>query len=97
VLFRSDSAAGFGLGQLLLSLPALALGCRRMPGWLVGYLAAAWLGMNGYAYGFGGSEQRIWALLGLVTTLALLVLPAIVGLVGLAVGHWRRGAGAKGR
>lgn len=33
------------------------------------FLSGAYAGMNAYAYGFGGSEHRVWAALGAVSSL----------------------------
>ncbi|MEQ1514190.1 MAG: hypothetical protein ABL934_16130 [Lysobacteraceae bacterium] len=77
-----DNSTGFFLCQAVLAIPALIIGLR------VGMLRAllclvgAWIGMNAYAYTFGSSETRAWILLLLLSSLALLVFPAIAGIVG---------------
>jgi hypothetical protein len=84
-----DSGTGFLVGQLILCCAALWVGYRNRAVDLVLYLVSAYLGMNGYSYAFGGSEQRAWAVLGLITTLGLVVFPALFGAIGKALGALR--------
>lgn len=77
-----DSGRGLFLGQLILSIFALWVGYKKKFRYLIIYLISAYLGMNTYSYIFGGSEQRVWALLGMVTTISLIELPAVFGLIG---------------
>ena len=44
----------------------------------------AHLGMNALTFAFGGSESRAWAMLGLITTVALVIYPVLAGLIGAA-------------
>lgn len=78
-----DSSAGLAMNQMVLCLPAILLACRPRQALFLFYFLGAWLGMNGYGYALGGSEQRAWAMLGAVTSLFLLVLP--LGLAGVTV------------
>jgi hypothetical protein len=77
-----DDSTGFFVCQAVLIIPAFVIGLR------VGMLRAllclvgAWIGMNAYAYTFGSSEARAWIVLLLFTSLALLVFPAVAGIVG---------------
>ena len=80
-----DSGIGYLIGQFILSAVAFRVGYKRKLGDLFGYLLAAYVGMNSYSYIFGGSEQRAWALLGMITTIALIVFPLIFGVVGIIV------------
>lgn len=73
-----DSGCGLLANQLLLSIPAAILACRYRPSAPILLLLGAYLGMNLYAYGFGGSEHRAWATLGAITSLLLLVLPVVL-------------------
>jgi hypothetical protein len=76
-----DSTAGFIVGQALLSVAAALVGWTRTFWHLVVYLVAAYVGMNGYAYAFGGDDQRARLRLALVTTLSLVVVPLLAGVV----------------
>ncbi len=78
-----DSGSGFLANQIILAFPALVIGYSQKPVYLLLYFIAAWMGLNGYAFMAGGSEQRAWAYLGLVTTLVLLVYPFFAGLAGI--------------
>ncbi|MCH7743828.1 MAG: hypothetical protein IIB71_14330 [Proteobacteria bacterium] len=77
-----DSETGFYLSQFILSAFAVYAGYRLGVVALLSYLVAAHVGMNIYAYLFGDAEHRAWVLLGLVTTILLLVIPLIFGLIG---------------
>jgi len=77
-----DSDAGFYIGQFILSIIAIWVGYKKKFIDLVVYLLSAYLGMNAYSYVFGGSEQRAWAVLGLITTISLIVIPLLFGIIG---------------
>ena len=77
-----DSGLGFVLGQIILSSIALWVGYKRRIVTLLTYLLAAYMGMNVYAYTFGGSEQKAWILLGLFSSLFLLFFPLLSGVIG---------------
>lgn len=77
-----DSEVGFYVGQFALSVIAVLLGYRKKFRDLVVYLLSAYFGMNAYSYIFGGSEHRGWAVLGLITTINLVVYPLVFGLIG---------------
>ncbi|MDF1881598.1 hypothetical protein JHD50_09830 [Sulfurimonas sp. MAG313] len=85
-----DSGTGFYLGQSILSIIALWLGYKKKFKYLVIYLISAYLSMNGYSYIFDGSEQRAWAILGMITTISLIVLPFVAGILGKLVGFIRK-------
>lgn len=89
-----DSDAGYYFSQVVLSLGAIYAGYTQGVVGLFGFLLAAHVGMNSYSYIAGGSEQRSWALLGMLTTTLLLVYPLILGLAGTAV---RLMAGKRGK
>lgn len=80
-----DSGVGFFCTQFVLGSAALVVGFRSGASRLAALLVGGYLGLNLYAYLFGGSESRSWALLGAVTTLSLVVLPLLAGLVGVVV------------
>ncbi len=77
-----DSSVGFYWGQFFLSIFAVYFGYKNGLKILFVYLFSAYTGMNAYAFIFGVSEARGWALLGLVTTLILLVYPLFFGVMG---------------
>ena len=80
-----DSGLGFYIGQFILSIIAFWVGYKKRFRDLAVYLIGAYIGMNAYAYIFGGSEQRAWASLGMVTTIALVIFPLVFGVIGIIV------------
>ncbi|MES9907005.1 MAG: hypothetical protein ABW150_00675 [Candidatus Thiodiazotropha sp.] len=85
-----DSDTGFYIGQFILSTIALWVGYNKKLIDLVVYLVAAYFGMNAYSYIFGGSEQKAWVMLGMITTISLIVFPSIFGIIGKLVGYMQR-------
>ena len=77
-----DSGIGFLIGQFMLSAMALGVGYQLGIRQIFILVFSAYVGMNVYAYLFGGSEQRAWFFLGLFTSLSLIVFPTIIGLFG---------------
>ena len=77
-----DSGSGFLVTQLILVGAALGLGIRRGVGSALLFVLGAYLGLNGYAYVFGGEDSRVWAPLGAISSLVLVALPLVAGLVG---------------
>ena len=77
-----DSTPGFLMGQTLLSAVALVIGFRYRLLQVFLFIAGAYAGMNAYVYLMGGSESRAWIYLGLLTTLSLILVPALSGLLG---------------
>lgn len=71
-----DSALGLLANQLVLSLPIALLAFRYRLWTALLCLLGAYVGMNLYTYVFGGAETRAWAVLGAITSVALLVVPA---------------------
>ena len=82
-----DSGTGFLVTQVILSLAAFMFGFKKGIVASVVLVAGGYVGMNAYAYAFGGSEARAWAVLGAITTIALILLPASAGLLGGIVGR----------
>jgi hypothetical protein len=80
-----DSGIGLLIGQSILSAVAFRVGYKKKLRELMIYLVAAYVGMNLYSYIFGGSEQRAWAYLGVITTIALMVFPLVFGVIGIIV------------
>ena len=54
-----DSGRGLLANQFVLSLPAVVLAARYRPFAPLLFLLGAYVGMNLYAYAFGGSEHRV--------------------------------------
>ena len=77
-----DSEIGFLTGQIMLSAVAFGVGYQLGIREIFILVFSAYVGMNVYAYLFGGSEQKAWFFLGLITTLSLIVFPTIIGLFG---------------
>ena len=80
-----DSLPGFLVVQIALSVAAALTGFRAGGGVLASALLGNYLGLNLYPYVMGGTEARAWALLGAVTTIFLIILPALVGGVAVLV------------
>lgn len=85
-----DSGAGLLANQAVLAVPAVALALRLRAAAALLYLLGAYAGMNLYAYGVGGAEARAWALLGALTSLFLLVVPALLVAIVAMVALVRR-------
>lgn len=77
-----DSEIGFYFSQLILSIFAIYAGYKLGVIALLIYLIGAHVGLNLYAFIFGGAEQRAWALLLVFTAILLLIFPLILGLTG---------------
>lgn len=75
-----DSLSGFLVNQLILSAVAAAMGYQRGFAALMLYVFGAYAGLNAYAYIFGASETRAWAVLGAITSIILLFLPLLAGI-----------------
>ena len=84
-----DTTAGLIAGQGLLTLVAVVIvfkgTLRALPGLIIGMYA----GINLAIFVVGNSEQKAWFLLGLMTTLVLVVAPLVGGLVSGAVRAYR--------
>ena len=91
-----DSGRGLLANQFVLSVPAVILAWRYRPSAPLLFLFGAYLGMNLYAYGFGDSEHRVWAALGAITSLFLLVLPVVLVLIVAVVRRLRRAQPPRG-
>jgi hypothetical protein len=81
-----DNDTGFYVGQVILSIIALWVGYKKKFRYLVIYLISAYLGMNAYSYIFGGSDQRVWAAVGMITTISLIFFPSVFGIIGKLAG-----------
>ena len=79
---RKNSGIGFFAGQFMLSAVALGVGYQLGILEVLILVFGAYVGMNTYAYVFGGAEQKAWFLLGLITTVTLIVFPTIIGCCG---------------
>jgi hypothetical protein len=81
-----DNDRGLLLGQFLLAVPAFVIGYRYGTKEILSIVFGAYLGMNSYAFLLGTSEQRVWFILGLLTTLSLIAVPLIFGFAGRLTG-----------
>lgn len=80
-----DSSAGLLMNQAILSVPAALLAWRYRAAMALLLLAGAYVGMNAYAYGFGGSEKGAWAVLGTLVSMLLLIAPLALMLGAIAL------------
>lgn len=90
-----DSTVGFYVCQAVVALPALWSSLRFGLLRTLPLLLGAWVGMNVYAYLFGSDETRAWMLLGLFSSLTLLMIPLAMTMLGAAVGAVRRRTSAR--
>ena len=75
-----DTGKGLILGQFIMVIFASYIGwVNNIKNVFIG-VAGMYLGQNAYAYAFGTSEARAWALLLLATSIFLCMLPLISGL-----------------
>lgn len=81
-----DSAVGFFATQLVLVSAAVVAGFKRGVLKSMLLVAGSYLGLNAYAYALGGSEHKAWALLGAITTIALVAIPTVAGVLGSFAG-----------
>lgn len=77
-----DSIEGFRIGQAALCVGAAYFGYRGGFKSVLLFLLGAHLGGNIYAFIFGGTDQKLYFALGMITTLIFLVRPAVAGLIG---------------
>lgn len=77
-----DSDIGFWVSQAILIVAASWIGFRSGALPLLVFVLGAYVGINSFAYMFGGPEARAWATLGLFTSVGLLLLPATFGVFG---------------
>ena len=85
-----DSLSGFLVVQSALAIATALTGFRAGAGALAALLLGHYLGLNLYPYVMGGAETRAWALLAAVTTIFLIIIPALVGGVAVLARKWRR-------
>jgi hypothetical protein len=84
-----DSTYGLLANQLVLSGATAALALRYRPQTFFLCLLGSYVGMNVYAYAFGGSEHKVWALLGAFSSVFLIVLPGLIGVVAATIRRLR--------
>ncbi|TXH72306.1 MAG: hypothetical protein E6Q88_06400 [Lysobacteraceae bacterium] len=77
-----DNAIGFYLCEAILVLPLFFIGLRHGALPALCATSGAWLGMNTYAYAAGSAETRAWIVLLLFSSLSLLIIPAVFGVIG---------------
>ena len=74
-----DTGIGFILGQLLMSLFTVVVGWYASTRNLLVSILGIYFGQNIYAYIFGTSEAKAWAILLLFTSITLCIFPIIAG------------------
>lgn len=86
-----DSGTSLLVNQGILTAPAVLLAWRYRLAVPFLFMAGAYLGMNAYAYAFGGPETKAWAALGAVVSTLLFLLPMALTLGTAALRHLLRG------
>ena len=76
-----DTEFGFLIGQSFMLIFMVYVGWSSSFKQLLIGLIGLYLSQNMYAYIFGTSEQKAWALLLLITSLALCIIPLVSGLI----------------
>jgi len=71
--------------QVLLGVTAFLTGLKRGVAASVTFVAGVYLGLNIYPYISGSGETRAWALLGLFSSLILVIIPFLIGLAGASL------------
>ena len=77
-----DSELAFYLGQSVLSVASFYFGYSNGLRYVFIFIIGVYVSCNVYPYLFGSSEQRAWALLGLITTITLCIIPLAFGILG---------------
>jgi len=72
-----DSGIGFLIGQVTMSAGAIYFSYSKGIKNIIFYMLGIYIGQNLYAYVFGPPGTRSWALLLLITSIALCVFPLI--------------------
>lgn len=85
-----DSLLGFLTAQAVLGGSAVVAGSKYGSRAMLAVVLGEYLGLNLYAYVFGGAESRAWVVLGAITTLSLIVMPLLAGLAGVLIGRRRQ-------
>ncbi len=75
-----DTGIGFLIGQVAMSVFTAYIGFVADYKKLLVAVLGLYLGLNAYAYVFGSSEARAWAVLLLFTSIFLCIIPLVVGL-----------------
>lgn len=84
-----NSSIGILVNQAILVTAAFWAGLRMRPWFVLLFLVGLYFGLNAYSYVFGNSETRVWAALGAVVNVILLILPGFCSLAPLAY-RWAR-------
>lgn len=80
-----DNELAFYLGQSVLSVAAFYFGYSYGLKHVFIFILGIYVSCNVYSYIFGSSEQRVWAYIGLITLIALCVIPLAFGILGKLV------------
>jgi hypothetical protein len=80
-----DSGMGLAITQALLIPVSFLMGLKRGFTASAIFVAGAYLGLNIYPYISGSGETRAWALLGLFSSLILVIIPFLIGLAGASL------------
>jgi hypothetical protein len=80
-----DTGTGFFIGQLVMLIFVSYVGWSSSINKVILSVAGLYVGQNVYAYIFGTSEAKAWAVLLLFTSVFLCLLPLIGGLVARGI------------
>jgi hypothetical protein len=80
-----DTGLGFFIGQFVMVLFTVYIGWKTNTINVIISVLGLYFSQNAYAYIFGTSEAIVWAVLLLVTSLVLCILPLIGGLAARGV------------
>ena len=80
-----DNELAFFLGQSVLSVASFYFGYSSGLKYVYIFILGVYVSSNVYPYLFGSSEQRAWALLLLITSITLCVIPLAFGILGKLV------------
>lgn len=91
-----DSGIGFLSTQVVLGCAAFWVAYKYSAKPMLAMVLGGYFGLILYPYIFGSSETRGWILLGAITTLALVVMPLLAGLVGVLMRRLLQARAEKG-
>lgn len=91
-----DSSVGLLVNQFILSASVAFLAWRYRAAVPLLFMAGAYSGLNGYAYVFGSSETRAWAVLGAAVSVLLILMPMSFALGAVTLRRLLRGPSGSG-
>jgi hypothetical protein len=80
-----DTGTGFIIGQLVMVIFVSFIGWSKNVKAVILSVAGLYVGQNTYAFIFGTSEAKAWAILLLFTSIFLCLLPLVSGLIARSI------------